>query len=170
VAVVTKLLLLGLVLVWLLFPVWGAVLLELLAGRWMLQESPRAYCWMALTTVFWLVPVPWVLPKLWAHHLAPHNWKVVAGVIAMGLLAGIAGGGLLVVVVNCAFDRSTGEEVPIQQMALLRTSVKFKINSGDHAGLVFYARNARWGSIARPPAKVILHRGRLGLYWCQARE
>ena len=156
---------LGVLLVWILFPIWSGLAANSLLNRWIIQESPRLYYWMTAVGIVWGLPLLVVGNRLWGEQLVNRKWRTIAGLSGLSMLAGVAGGPLLLGIINCAFDDSGGERVTVERVALFRTSVRYRVTSGEHSGLTFCCGNAAWYKAAT--GNVILRRGRLGIYWCQ---
>jgi len=150
---------------WVLLPLVAAVFHALVCGeRWTVQESHHVLYWMAAVGVAWAAPLIRMRATELGGELVGKKWQVTAGLVVWTVCAGLMGGRLACEAVNCAFDRSPGEEVTITVVKRVQHSVRFRVASGEQAGLTFIAGNG-----IRLPPTVFLHRGRLGLYYCRYR-
>jgi hypothetical protein len=155
-----------LTILWLLFPLWGAVLGSLFVfDRWILAESSRTSIWVAGVGLIWLLPLP-ALPGVLAAVRGQDGWKVAGAILAAGALAGWFGGPLIVTLLNCVQNDAESEEVTVESTAMLRTSVRFRVQSGRHAGTSFVCAKSVWGPIDQQPRRATLRTGRLGFLWC----
>ncbi len=159
--------------VWLLFPLWAALFLAWVAeNRWILEKGPSILGWMVATGIAWAAPfmvrgaalykqLLSLSQLLW---LTDKKWVTPAGLFALAIGAGLNGGRLLIVVLNCALDPSPGEVVTVKEVGFVHQTVRFRVVSDRHAGVEFITHNGTWSKYH--PSTVLLHRGRLGLYWC----
>lgn len=152
-------------LLWALSPLAAAFVGAQVQEGWMVQEDRPLLLWAIATGVVWALPFLLILGRLRSTPFANLKWQTAIGLVGLGAIAGLMGGQLVADTLNCAFDDSPAEEVTVKEVAIIHHSVRFRVTSGEHAGLTFTTNMGHWHR--KDPATARLRRGRLGVFWCE---